>query len=47
MQAKFAKMSQVQDANLIAMLQEGADSLQAVSQATVEVGIGAKLDITA
>ncbi len=46
LQSEMMKMAAQQDANLIAMLQQGAENLQSV-QATPPPGLGARVDVTA
>lgn len=46
LQSEMLKMSAQQDANLVALLQEGAENLQS-AQAAPPPGLGGTVDITA
>ena len=46
LQSKLLKMSAQQDANLVALLQQGAENLQS-TQAAPPPGLGASVDVTA
>ncbi|KZM51147.1 hypothetical protein [Labrenzia sp. OB1] len=46
LQSAMMKMAAEQDASLVALLQEGADNLQAVQAAPAE-GLGTQVDVTA
>ncbi|TYC52598.1 hypothetical protein FMN50_17840 [Rhodobacterales bacterium] len=46
LQSKMMKMSAQQDANLVALLQQGAENLESV-QAAPPPGLGGKVDVTA
>ncbi|WP_298963983.1 hypothetical protein [uncultured Roseibium sp.] len=45
LQSEMLKMSVQQDANLVALLQEGAENLQA-AQAAPAPGLGTQVDVT-
>ncbi|WP_420412999.1 putative motility protein [Roseibium sp.] len=45
-QAEMMKMAAQQDANLVALLQQGAENLQS-TQATPPPGLGGQVDVTA
>ncbi len=46
LQSEMMKMAAQQDANLVALLQEGADNLQS-TQAAPAPGLGTQVDVTA
>jgi hypothetical protein len=46
LQSEMMKMAAQQDANLVAMLQQGAESLEA-AQAAPSEGLGTQVDVTA
>ncbi|ERP87422.1 MULTISPECIES: hypothetical protein [Stappiaceae] len=46
LQTEMMKMAAQQDANLVALLQQGADNLQA-QQATPPPGLGGRVDVSA
>ena len=46
LQSEMLKIAAQQDANIVALLQEGASNLQS-SQAAPPPGLGAKVDVTA
>ncbi|TYC72451.1 hypothetical protein FMN63_07805 [Stappia sp. BW2] len=46
LQSKMMKMAAQQDANLVALLQQGADNLQA-QQAAPPPGLGGQVDVSA
>ncbi len=46
LQSEMLKMSVQQDANLVALLQEGAENLQS-TQAAPPPGLGGQVDVTA
>jgi hypothetical protein len=46
LQSEMMKMAAQQDANLVALLQQGAESLEAV-QAAPSKGLGTQVDVTA
>ncbi|NVK36193.1 MAG: hypothetical protein HWE23_17045 [Rhodobacteraceae bacterium] len=48
LQSEMMKMSLASDANLVAMLQEGAQNLESVSpQAPTAPGVGGRVDVSA
>ncbi len=46
LQTEMMKMAAAQDASLVALLQEGAESLQSAAQAAPPSGMGQSVDIT-